>query len=155
MLLNGLKKEFTIQKKRNARVFASKAKWETIGGKTHYFRSKLERNFALCLEHSKSIGLIVDWQYEPRTFWFESIMRGQRSYKPDFLVYNRDTTHGWYETKGYMDSCSRTKLKRFLKYYPEEPLYLVKNINTPILLTKSNVKEILKDKYGKQEEKDL
>ena len=144
-----------IQKKRNARAFISKAKWETIGGKTHYFRSKLEINFANSLEYLKTIGQIAEWHYEPKTFWFESIRRGQRSYKPDFMVYNSDMTHGWYETKGYLDSCSRTKIKRFLKYYPEEPLYLVKNINTPILLTKSNIKEILKEKHGNKEEKDL
>jgi hypothetical protein len=31
----------------------------------------------------------------------------------------------WVEVKGYMDAKSNTKLKRFRKYYPSEPIRIV------------------------------
>ena len=65
------------------------------------------------------------WEHEPSTFWFENIKRGVRSYLPDFRVWNVDGTHYWVEVKGYMDSKSKTKIKRFKKYYPNEPIYIV------------------------------
>lgn len=82
----------------------------------------------------KEKGLINDWEHEPKTFWFETIKRGVRSYLPDFKVHNPDGTHYWIEVKGYMDQRSRTKIKRFAKYYPDERLvvydkeWLKKNI---------------------------
>ncbi len=97
-----------------------KAAWEEIGGKRIYLRSKLEKHCAVYLQSLKSKGMIIDWAYEPKTFWFEAIKRGVRSYKPDFLVTMSDGSTVWIECKGYMDAKSKTKLKRFAKYYPDE-----------------------------------
>lgn len=97
-----------------------KASWEEIGGKKMYLRSMLERRCATYLQSLKARELIKEWAHEPKTFWFEAIKRGVRSYKPDFLVTMCDGSTMWIECKGYMDSKSKTKLKRFAKYYPEE-----------------------------------
>jgi hypothetical protein len=81
---------------------------------------KVATNLQMLLDGLK----IRNWEYEPKTFWFEAIKRGVRSYKPDFKVTELDGTHYWIEVKGYLDSKSKTKIKRFQKYYPDEKLFL-------------------------------
>lgn len=99
--------------------------WRLIGGKKHYYKSGWEMAYALFLQRRKEAGFIEDWEYEPETFWFEKIKRGVRSYKPDFKLYHSDGSTSWVEVKGYMDQKSRTKIKRFKKYYPAETLEVV------------------------------
>jgi len=123
--------------------------WRTIGGKRCYFKSKWEANYARFLQWRKATGEIIEWQYEPETFWFQDIKRGVRSYKPDFRtewyafseeqiiervqqgLFKGNGNDGnpvfcsYYEVKGYLDSKSRTKIKRFKKYYPDEILKVV------------------------------
>jgi len=77
-----------------------------------YFRSAWEANIA---RYYNYIG--IKWEYEPKTFIFENIKRGSVSYTPDFYLPEEDK---WIEIKGYMDSKSKTKLKRFARQYPEE-----------------------------------
>lgn len=101
------------------------AAWHEIGGKRSYYRSKAEANYARFLEWQKTTGQITDWEHEPKEFWYEAIRRGVRSYKPDFSVTLLDGRVEWREVKGYMDSKSRTKIKRFAKYYPTETLVVI------------------------------
>lgn len=84
-----------------------------------YVRSTWEANYARYLNWLKSNNLIVDWKYEPKTFYFDAIKRGTRSYTPDFLVTELSGREVFHEVKGYMDQKSRTKLRRMAKYYPE------------------------------------
>ena len=102
-----------------------KAGYREIGGERKYYRSRWEANYARVLEYLKQNSKINDWKHEPRTFWFEKIKRGTRSYLPDFKVVNNDGTHEWHEVKGWMDKRSKTKIKRFHKYYPEERLIVI------------------------------
>ncbi len=99
--------------------------WKKIGGKRCYFRSSWELLYARYLQFLKQKKDIKDWQYEPTTFWFKSILRGTRSYKPDFLVIENDGRNVYHEVKGWMDDKSKTKLKRMAKYHPEVHLILV------------------------------
>jgi uncharacterized protein DUF1064 len=99
-------------------------RWETIGGKKIYCRSNWEATYATYLEWLKMKKQILEWEHEPKTFWFEQIKRGVRSYLPDFKITNLDQTHYWVEVKGYMDKKSQTKIKRFQKYYPQEKLVI-------------------------------
>ena len=69
--------------------------------------------------------MIHDWEHEPKTFWFEDIKRGVRSYLPDFKIWEHESAWHWVEVKGYWDSKSLTKVKRFMKYYPDEKLVLI------------------------------
>ena len=103
----------------------SKSGWYKIGSKKYYLRSSWEVNYARYLQWLKEQKKIKRWKYEPKTFWFENIRRGTRSYKPDFEVVNNDNSTGYYEVKGYMDSRSKTKIKRMKKYYPEIKLNIV------------------------------
>jgi hypothetical protein len=96
--------------------------WRLIDDRRIYFRSRWEANFAHYLQFLKENGLIKEWDHEPATFWFLEIKRGCRSYLPDFKVTDCDGTHWWAEVKGYMDAKSKTKIKRFKKYYPNERL---------------------------------
>ena len=98
--------------------------WRTIGGKRNYYRSKQEANHARFLEFQKQKKLIKDWQHEPKTFWFDAIKRGINNYKPDFLVIHLNDQQEWHEVKGWMCSKSKTKIKRFRKYYPNERLII-------------------------------
>ena len=106
--------------------YPAKASWATIGGVKKYYRSKMELNFAYYLEWLKSRGLIKDWQHESETFWFLSIKRGVRSYLPDFKVTNNDDSIVYKEVKGYMDSRSLVKIKRFNKFYPQFTLEVIR-----------------------------
>ena len=81
--------------------------------------------FAFYLQLLKRAEEILDWEYEPHTFWFEGIKRGCVSYKPDFRIFKKDGKHYWVEVKGYMDAKSKTKIKRFAKYFPEEELRII------------------------------
>ncbi len=92
---------------------------------TMYFRSKWEANYALYLDFLVKQGEIDHWEYEVDCFMFEQIKLGTRSYRPDFKVFNKDGTFEYHEVKGYMDSKSKTKLKRMAKYYPEVKLILI------------------------------
>ncbi len=77
-----------------------------------YFRSAWEANYA------RFLNLIGEkWEFEPRTFFFKQIKRGTRSYTPDFWLPDKEN---WVEIKGWFDNKSKTRLKRWKKYYPEE-----------------------------------
>lgn len=118
-------KTLKLKQKKQSRSFTSTAEWKEIGGKRIYFRSKWEWRFALYLQSQKESGEIQDWAYEPKTFWFDKIKRGVTSYKPDFSVLEDTGCTIWYEVKGYMDSKSIVKLKRFKKYFPEEKIFVI------------------------------
>lgn len=75
-----------------------------------YFRSSYEANYSRFLNFMK-----IPWEYEVKTFWFEKITRGSRSYTPDFWC---PTLGEYHEVKGWMDQKSKTKLQRMKKYYP-------------------------------------
>jgi hypothetical protein len=96
-----------------------------IGKSAYYFKSTWEANYARYLEWLKDKEIIAEWFYEPQTFWYLNIKRGVRSYLPDFKVISKKGTHHFVEVKGYMDAKSKTKIKRFKKYYPDERLEIV------------------------------
>lgn len=77
-----------------------------------FFRSSWEANIARYFNYKG-----IEWQFEPKTFIFHTIKRGCVSYLPDFYLPKEDK---WIEVKGWFDNKSKTKLKRFEKYYPEE-----------------------------------
>lgn len=106
-------------------TFASNQGWRTVAGRRIYFRSGWEVSYAWYLQFLKEKKQILEWEYEPTTFWFESIKRGVRSYLPDFRITRLDGTCWYAEVKGYMDARSRTKIKRFKKYYPQEQLCVI------------------------------
>lgn len=101
-----------------------KAGWHVIGGKKIYFRSGLELKYAKILQFRLEAGDILNYEYEPETFYFEGIKRGVTNYKPDFKVYKNDGSHYYIEVKGYLDAKSKTKIKRFRKYFPDEKIIL-------------------------------
>lgn len=102
-----------------------KAAWRNIGGQDKYYRSRWEANYARYLEHLKVNGYICNWEHEPETFWFYGIKRGCVSYLPDFRVTHNNGDVEYHEVKGWMDSRSKTKLKRMAKYHPDVTLILI------------------------------
>lgn len=58
----------------------------------------------------------IQFEFEPRVFVYP-IKRGTKGYTCDFYL---NATDEWVEVKGYLDDKSRTKIKRFKKYYPDE-----------------------------------
>jgi len=103
----------------------AKQGWRFVGGKRIYFRSTWEANYGRYLQFLVDNHQIAYWLHEPKTFWFEAIKRGVRTYLPDFQVFDFLGNHHWVEVKGFMDAKSQTKLKRFAKYYPDEKLTLI------------------------------
>lgn len=102
----------------------SKKGWLEIGGQRHYMRSSWERNYARYLQWLKVNKQIMEWDYEPKRFEFPE-RHGNNSYLPDFLITENSGRKYWVEIKGHMTQGSRTKLKRFAKYFPEETLILL------------------------------
>ena len=102
-----------------------KSGWREIGDFKKYYRSRWEANYARYLEFLVEWGNIDKWEHEPKTFWFENIKRGVRSYLPDFRVTNNDGTVEYHEVKGWYDDRTKTKIKRMAKYYPEVKLVLI------------------------------
>jgi len=96
-----------------------------IGDRKIYFRSRLEHRWALLLEAWKQGGAIMDWEYEPKRFWFEGIKRGTNSYLPDFKVFLKGGGHEWHECKGHITQKDVTKFRRMAKYHPNEKMVLV------------------------------
>lgn len=90
-----------------------------------YVRSSWEANYARYLNLLKKIGVVVSWQYEPKTFWFP-VKRGVVTYKPDFLVFFKGDERGEYhEIKGWVVQRDRTKWARMKKYYPDVKLVVI------------------------------
>ena len=112
-----------IQDWHNQRVTA------TFNGKQCKFRSKFEYRFARYLEGLQKIGAIKEWDYEPKTFWFDGIKRGTCSYMPDFFVIEKDGTEIYYETKMHLVAKDITKFKRMAKYHPGVNLVLMMHDN--------------------------
>jgi len=94
-------------------------------GTGYLMRSTWENNYASYLDWLVDKKQILKWEYEPTTFWFPNIKRGVRSYKPDFKVFKTKEDVEYHEVKGYMDSRSRTKIKRMAKYYPSIKLIVI------------------------------
>jgi hypothetical protein len=102
-----------------------KAGWRVVGGRRVYFRSRWEANYARYLEWLKSNGEIKEWEHEPETFWFSKIKRGCVSYLPDFRVTTKSGAIEYHEVKGWMDSRSKTKIRRMKKYHPTVKLIVI------------------------------
>ena len=58
-------------------------------------------------------------------FLFEKIITGTRTYIPDFKIYHFDDSFEYHEVKGWLDSKSKTKLKRMKKYFPQIKMILI------------------------------
>lgn len=99
--------------------------WREIGGIRKYYRSRWEANYARYLQFLKERKEITSWEHEPETFWFNGIKRGCVSYLPDFKVILNDGESEYHEVKGYMDSKSKTKIKRMAKYHPKVKLVVI------------------------------
>lgn len=100
-----------------------------INGKEIYLRSQVEVRFAYALQRLKEAGAIIEWQHEPKDFWFQGVKRGTCSYRPDFHAAWADPKTGsvWYETKSKngLKQKDVTKYKRMAKDYPDITLVLV------------------------------
>lgn len=90
-----------------------------------FVRSRWEANYARYLKWLEAKGDIAAWEYEPTTFRFEGVSRGPYTYKPDFVVIEPSGKRAYHEVKGWMDSGSRSRLKRFAKFYPAESLVVI------------------------------
>lgn len=117
--------------------------WVEIDGKKMYLKSRWEKRYCLYLSLMKKHGHIVDYDYEPTTFWFEGIRRGTNNYKPDFSVTYPSGNVEYFEVKGYETNKDRTKYKRMAKYHPEIKLIVIGKV---WYKTNSNIlKKVLPD----------
>jgi len=113
---------FSVSGKYRAKGRGGGGKREDLG---MYFRSGWEANYARYLNFLRSIREIKSWKYEPVTFEFKDIKRGNKFYTPDFEILNNNNTIEYHEIKGYMDKGSATKLKRMSTKYPKVKLILI------------------------------
>lgn len=116
----GFEKNKKITREYNSQKITAK-----VGGKLCHFRSKFEYHWAQYLEILKQSNEIADWEYEPKTFYFENVKTAPVQYKPDFKVICHDGSHFWQETKGEHDGKTNKKLQRMHQQYPDEIFELV------------------------------
>lgn len=90
-----------------------------------FVRSRWEANYARYLKWLQANGHIASWEYEPEVFRFHGVGRGPYTYKPDFSVTDNAGTVVYHEVKGWMDSASKGKIKRFQKFYPQHTLAVI------------------------------
>ncbi len=90
-----------------------------------YYRSSWESNYARYLAFLVKHGKILAWEYEPTIFYFPGVKRNPISYTPDFKVVYPNGEYQWHEIKGWMDSSSRSKLKRMAQFYPAETITVI------------------------------
>lgn len=95
-----------------------------VGGKSYYFRSKWEFEYACYLEWLVRQNQIAGWWYEYHTFEFP-IKHGTTRYTPDFRVLVTENKVEWHEVKGYLTNKGKTQINRFKKYYPKEKLIII------------------------------
>lgn len=107
------------------RTASWKSGWRTIGGKSHFFRSRWEANYARYLESLKRSEKIVDWMHEPETFWFTGATEGPFSYLPDFLVIEHGGGIVYVEVKGWMDDRSIKTIRKMGEYYSRHTLIVI------------------------------
>lgn len=101
-------------------------KYVTFGpGRKFFMRSTWERNIARYFEYLQKNGEIKEWEYEPQRFFFEGVNFGNRTYLPDFRITDNSGYKYYVEVKGFMNSDSKTKLKRMKKYFPEIELQII------------------------------
>lgn len=103
----------------------SRARGGTRDDLGFYVRSRWEANYARYLRFLKDKGEIHDWEYEPDIFVFHGEIRGSISYTPDFKVTENNGRVVYHEVKGWMDSKSKTKLKRMKKHYPDVEIIII------------------------------
>lgn len=101
-----------------------KSGYYDINGRKMYFRSKWEANYALYLDWMLKEGSIEKWEYEAKTFFFEAVMRGTRTWKPDFRV-TRSGKIEYHEVKGWATPRFHTQMKRMAKYHPSENIVVI------------------------------
>ena len=102
-----------------------KSAWHDIGGKRNFYRSRWESSYGYYLEWLKVKKQILEWEHEPKTFWFDGIKRGVVSYLPDFRVTELNGSIVYHEVKGWMDARSKTKIRRMAKYHPTVKLIVI------------------------------
>jgi hypothetical protein len=105
-----------------------KSGWREVGTQRCFFRSRWEANYGRYLEFLRFNGNILAWEHEPKTFWFDGIKRGNVSYLPDFRVTNVGGLIEYHEVKGWMDSRSKTQIRRMAKYFPEVRLRIIDSV---------------------------
>ena len=111
--------------KRITKVYNNQRVTATVGGKKCYFRSKFEYCWALYIQFLKDSCQIVDWDYEPKVFYFPNEKTAPVQYRPDFKVIENDGTELWQETKGHHDGKTNRKFQRMRKHYPDIVMELV------------------------------
>lgn len=109
----------------NKRRGTWKSDWVEINGVRFFARSQWEANYAHYLEWLRLSGIVSKWEHEPETFWFDKIKRGVVSYLPDFRVTMPNGNIEYHEVKGWMDSRSKTKIKRMKIYHPKIHLEVI------------------------------
>jgi len=84
---------------------------------SYVFRSATEANFARILEKEN-----LKWKFEEQVFPFFGYERKPFQYIPDFEITkgSKRFKKGWYEIKGWLNSESRSRLRRFKIVHPEE-----------------------------------
>jgi len=90
-----------------------------------YFRSSWEANVFRYIQFLIKNNKVASCAYEPDIYRFENVKRNPISYTPDFRVTYPDGHWEYWEVKGYMDSESRSKLKRMDKFFPTVPIKII------------------------------
>ncbi len=95
-----------------------------VNGVLCHFDSKLEFRYAQYLDILKTAGEIKDFFYEFHVFYFDGD-NSPKSYKPDFLIRNNDSSFEYHELKGFVQKFDIDKFKRMSEERPKVKIILI------------------------------
>jgi len=109
--------------------YGNQPTWGTFDGKSIKFRSKAEYNWALYCQFRKELdpkddGYLREWGYELQRIEFDGNDRAPRSYLPDFWITEAGGRVHIEEVKGFLDSPTRSKCRKWFNERPE-PIHLI------------------------------
>lgn len=94
--------------------------------------SNYEYNYALYLDYLYNAGEIAGWVRNTTLFYFSKPIQvlsrnsEQKSYRPDFIIFNKDGTYEIHEVKGWFNEKAKEVDKQFKKDYPNLAYKLIK-----------------------------
>ena len=83
----------------------------------------LEKAWSLHLEEQRHAGEIDRWYFEPMSI---RLARPRCSYKPDFMVVDKDGFVEFHECKGYMEIAANVRIKVAAEKHPEFVFRLIR-----------------------------
>lgn len=118
------KNKVLSEKKVGTKIVSVKRKYVSSLNQICNLDSNYEYDYALYLDYLYEKGEIAGWVRNTTKFYFSRTVEipgrttKQNAYRPDFIIFNKDSTYQIHEVKGWMNDKSQVVCDQFAKDYP-------------------------------------